>query len=101
LEKFKSDLESLKAAIPRNCSIISAENYVVVDSSGMAFKFGMTPEKKVFLVGRGMPHTANRFVKKDALTLAKELNGEAVLWTEAVKAEIAKIESSIAFIETL
>lgn len=104
---FAKTAAELEAAVAPNpyCSTVASHNWIVLDQYGQPCLFDVQHwagrQFKATVIGKTLPHRANRWEREAAETLAQAVNGTAVLWQDATAAKAAEYRAQIAELEGL
>jgi hypothetical protein len=106
IANFAKTAAELEAAIAPNpyCSTIASHNWIVLDPYGQPCQFQTEREggkTRATVIGKTLPHRANRWERDAAETLAKAVGGTAALWQDATAAKVAECREQIAFLESI
>ena len=99
---FRASADEIETALaPSACTIIAAQNWIVIDDFG-PLTFTVTPEgdkHRATCTGHGRAHRVNRFKRADAERLAAACNARAAFWADAAREEAATLRRHIATLE--
>ena len=102
IAEFRATADEIDAALaPAGCTIVTAQNWIVIDDFG-PLTFTLTPEgrkHRATCTGHGRAHRVNRFARQDAERLARACNARAAFWADAAREEAATLRNHIATLE--